>query len=238
MSFGTLVPGRRRRLAIAGLGLALAVLVALVASGALTWLDQFAVDHVMQGLHPGRRRTHPWRGLYRPFSADTPWWLKVLDTWTYPCSVLVSGLVVAVVARVLWRRAEPIAAWAWVAAWVVGNGVEVVGKWVISRPGLFGMADDGQRAHVSAFDHSFPSGHMIRGLIVGAAVATLWRRAVPAILLWAGLVAVFLVVTSAHTPSDVVGGALVGTIVVLVANAIGDAGRRGTTPPLSGQWTP
>jgi membrane-associated phospholipid phosphatase len=237
MRVGMLVPGRRRRLAIAGLGLALVVLVALVASGALTWLDQFAVDHVMQGLHPGRPRTHEWRGLYRPFGSDTTWWLKVLDTWTYPCSVLISGLVIATVAGVLWRRAEPIAAWAWIGAWVVGNGVEVVGKWVIGRPGLFGTAADGKRVHVSTFDHSFPSGHMIRGLIVAAAVAVVWRRAMPRILLWAGLVAVFLVVTSAHTPSDVAGGALVGTIVVLVANAVGDAARRGAGPPLRGKWT-
>ena len=59
----------------------------------------------------------------------------------------------------------PVVALAPAAAWVIGNGIEVIRKGTITRPPLYREAD-GIPVHVDAFDDSFPSGHMMRGIIV------------------------------------------------------------------------
>lgn len=199
--------------------LALAGLTALVQAGALTRVDQFGVDHLMPGLNPAETSPNGSQGLYRPFGPQTNWWSKLLDLWTYPCSVLVSGLVLAALCAVEWRRGRIAAALVLAGAWVVGNGVEVVGKAVITRPALYGAAN-GVRLHVASFDDSFPSGHMIRGTIVAAAIVLAWRRLAPWVAGWWVLIGPSLVLQSAHTPSDVVGGGLLGLILLLVGRAL------------------
>jgi membrane-associated phospholipid phosphatase len=220
------MPGRLVAV-VAGLVVVLALLVALVHTGKLTRIDQFGDDHLMPTLDPGEPARGGHAGLWRPFAPGTNWWSKILALWTYPCSVLISGLVVAALGLVLWRLGRRYAALLPPAAWVVGNGVEVVGKHFISRPALYGLGD-GIRLHVTNFDHSFPSGHMIRGVLIAGAVALAWPRPAPWIALWACLVGPVLVVQAAHTPSDVVGGALVGLIVVLLGWALLESpwGRR------------
>ena len=42
-----------------------------------------------------------------PSGSTTSIWTKLLDLWTYPCSLLISGLVVAYAAVALWRREGP-----------------------------------------------------------------------------------------------------------------------------------
>ena len=64
--------------------------------------------------------------------------------------------------------------------------------------------------HVDAFDDSFPSGHMMRGVIVAFAIGLMFTRSWKWAALWAVLVGPALVLQSAHTVTDVVGGALVG----------------------------
>ena len=88
----------------------------------------------MPWLVPGTRRAGH-RGFCRPFPLHTSNWIKLLDLWTYPCSVLISGLVVAVAAVVLWPRLGPVAALAPAAAWVIGNAIEVIGKGTPCAPG-------------------------------------------------------------------------------------------------------
>lgn len=214
-----LAPTRRARAALAALAAAFVVLTALVATGALTRLDQFSLDHLMPWLAPGSPAGSTTSGLYRPFNHNGVIAVKLLDLWTYPCSVLVSGLVIAVASLLLGRRLGAVAALALPAAWVIGNAIEVAGKHVLVRPALYGTAD-GVRVHVTAFDDSYPSGHMIRGLLVAGAVVLVWRRTTPWAVVWAVLVGPALVLQAAHTITDVVGGALVGLILLVPVFAI------------------
>jgi membrane-associated phospholipid phosphatase len=215
---------RERRL---GIGLAAAlVLVAIgVVLGAFTRFDQFFLDHFMPWLVPGSTGVGGTSGFWKPFQFHTPNGQKILDVLTYPCSVGISGLVVAIAAIVLWPRLGPLAALAPAGAWVVGNAIEVFLKATLVRPPVYGRVEH-QRVHVVTFDDSFASGHMLRGIIVAYTVTLLWSGASPVIWVWVALVGPALVVTSAHTPSDVIGGALVGFLVILPVHAIVRQARR------------
>jgi membrane-associated phospholipid phosphatase len=217
-------PSRRGATLLAGLAVALAVLAVLVVSGTLTTIDQFSVDHLMPWLVPKSDRGLSPAGFYRPFSLDTPTLNKVLDLWTYPCSVLISLLVVTLTGYLLLQRLGPVAALAPAAAWLVGDCVEVLGKGVLTRPTLH-YTLNGVRTDVPPFDDSFPSGHMMRGVIVAFAIAVVWPRAMRWVVLWAALVGPALVLQSAHTISDVVGGALVGLIMVTAVYPLVAAAR-------------
>jgi membrane-associated phospholipid phosphatase len=212
-------PSPRARAALVALVTALVLLAGLVEAGAFTRLDQFSLDHLMPWLVPGNAKGSTVAGLYRPFAIPTPTAIKLLDLWTYPCSVLVSALVVIGASIVLWRRVGLPAALAPGVIWVVGNGIEVVSKGVIRRPALFGTTD-GERVHVTPFDGSFTSGHMMRGVIVAWAIALVWRRAAPWAAAWALLVGPALVLQSAHTITDVVGGALLGLVLVVAVHPV------------------
>ncbi len=224
-----LAPTRRARALLAGLAAALAVLTVLVAGGVLTRLDQFSLDHLMPWLVPGASGGEDPAGFYRPFTLHSPTAIKVLDTWTYPCSVVISGLVVVWATVVLWRRVGPIAALAPAAAWCIGNAIEEIGKHVIFRPALYADGPGG-RMHVASFDDSFPSGHMMRGLLVAGLIVLLWRRAAIWAVLWVLLVGPALVLQSAHTPTDVVGGAIVGLILLVPIFALVLPSRAGAAP--------
>src|SRR6185295_9911866 len=93
--------GARTQLAIAALGVAFAALAGVVAAGWLTSVDQPAVDRLMPTLDPSRHRAKSSRGFYLPFSGHIRWWAKVLDVWAYPCSVLISALILLAVLLVL-----------------------------------------------------------------------------------------------------------------------------------------
>jgi membrane-associated phospholipid phosphatase len=103
--------------------------------------------------------------------------------------------------------------------WVIGNGIEVIGKGTIVRPALYGSSN-GERVHVEAFDTSFPSGHMIRGIVVAFAISLMFPKVARWAALWAVLVAPALVVQAAHTLTDVIGGILVGLILVVLALSV------------------
>ena len=198
---------------------AFALLAALVAAGPMTPVDQFSLDHLMPWLVPGNASAGNSAGFWRPFALHTSTGTKILNLWVYPCSVLVSGLAVAGCAALSWRRLGPVAALGPAAAWLVGNAIEVLGKGTIVRPALYGHAD-GLRVHAVAYDDSFPSGHMMRGLIVAYAVVMVWRRARPYAIVWVVLVGPALVLNSAHTLTDVVGGALLGIALLIPVNAV------------------
>jgi membrane-associated phospholipid phosphatase len=212
-------PPPHRYALLGGLGGALALLAALVQGGVLGSVDQFSADHLMPWLVPGNASGTNAKGFYRPFPLHSPGAIKLLDAWTYPCSVLASAFVVILVGVVLWRRYGPVAGVAPAAAWVIADAVEVIGKWGLTKPAVFGTAD-GQRVHVVPFDDSFPSGHMMRGVIVAWALALVWRRAVPWLAVWAFFVGPALVLVSAHTITDVVGGALLGLIAVVAVHPL------------------
>jgi membrane-associated phospholipid phosphatase len=202
-------------LVLAGLLLALVVLTVLVAAGSLTRIDQFSVDHLMPWLKPRSQGHSGSAGFYRPFALHTSTWSKLFGLWTYPCSILISSLVVIWAAIVLWKRYGPVVALAPAMAWVIGNAIEVIGKGTITRPPLYREAG-GIPVHIEAFDDSFPSGHMMRGVIVAFAIGLVFTRSWKWASLWAVLVGPALVLEAAHTITDVAGGALVGCLLLVV----------------------
>ena len=211
----------RLELAIVALAVAFVVLAALVAAGALDRIDAYAAVHWMPGLDPAKSRhtIPPIRGAFLPFDLDpAPWWRRALDTVMYPASILVSLTVFAVGSAVLWRRGLRIAAVAWGALWLWANAIEVAVKAAIEKPELY-RAKAGVTYHLMSFDHSFPSGHAMRAVLVAALLLYVWRRLGLVGAAWAAIVPVCLVIASWHVPSDVAGGVLFGLLAVAVTLA-------------------
>lgn len=212
-------PPPHRFALLGGLAAALAVLAALVQAGVLSTIDQFSADHLMPWLTPGNSSGANPHGFYRPFPLHSPNAIKLLDLWTYPCSVAMSGLIVIATGAILWRRYGRAAGLAPAAAWLLANAVEVAGKGVLTKPAVYGTSY-GERVQVVPFVDSFPSGHMTRGVVVAWALALVWRRGAPWLAVWAALVGPALVFSSAHTISDVVGGALVGLLAAVAVHPL------------------
>jgi membrane-associated phospholipid phosphatase len=217
----------RLQLAIAALAVAFAGLAALVVGGRLGALDRYALAHWMPGLDP-TKATHllpSLTGLIVPFRLGTPGWQKLLEVVTYPASVGISLLVFAAACGVLVRRGLKTAALVWASAWIVANALEVIEKVVLEKPALTASAN-GTSYHLVPFDHSFPSGHTMRAVLVAAVAGFVWTRIAWPAAGWAVLlVPVCLVVTAAHVPSDVAGGLLFGLLVVLATYAALGAAR-------------
>ncbi len=220
------LPTRRGVVLLGALAAVLAALVGIVETGALNGLDQFSVDQLMPWLDASPEDSGiTAESFYRPFPLDAPTAVQLLDLWTYPGSVLVSLVVVCVTGLLLYRRAGLLAGLVPAAAWVVGDVLEVLGKGIITRPALYQSSHAGP-IHIAAFDDSFPSGHMLRSTIVAFALAVVWPRTTRWAAAWAALVGPALVLSSAHTVTDVTGGALLALVVVtalwpLVARARG-----------------
>ncbi|MGA7490002.1 MAG: phosphatase PAP2 family protein [Xanthobacteraceae bacterium] len=88
---------------------------------------------------------------------------------------------------------------------------------------------------------SLPSGHAVDAFAIAMAVGALWPRARPLLWTYAVLIAVSRVVLTAHFPSDVVAGAVVGVVGVLLVRDWFAArrlafliGADGTVRPLPG----
>ena len=215
--------------AIAASAAALAVLTILVVTGALTGIDDWAIDHVMPALDPhSHAAVVNSTGLWRPFPLDAVWWDKLLDTYLYPASFLCSALLVASLCTVLARRGAVVPAIVWVGAWLGANAAELVGKLGLERPDV--RWSNGVRPiHVVSFDHSYPSGHSTRAVVLAALVAYVFPRARYAAAAWVVFVPAALVVAGDHTVSDVVGGTLLGLLIVLLAHAMIRAWTRSQT---------
>jgi membrane-associated phospholipid phosphatase len=194
-------------------GAGLAVLAVLVVSGALTSIDQYAVDHWMPRLDAGSDDAAllTWGQLYPHLGSALQ---AACNLWTFPASPLVSTLVLAAGCWTLARRGRRDAALAWAVAWNLANAVELLGKSVLTRPALHAA---GGAFH--GFDSSFPSGHTLRAVLLAALVAAVWPRAAWPAVVWAALVLPALVLNGAHTPSDVLGGALLAVLTVAAGEA-------------------
>jgi len=91
---------------------------------------------------------------------------------------------------------------------VIGRARPFVGS--VANPYLF------DPFHWSPAYASLPSGHTTTAFAVLAAFGTLWPRARTILLIYALLIAVSRVVVTAHHPSDVLAGALVGIVGVMI----------------------
>jgi membrane-associated phospholipid phosphatase len=88
--------------------------------------------------------------------------------------------------------------------WIAGRGRPFVG----GKANAFNFVPfDGTEAHAS-----FPSAHSITAFALAFAVAAVWPRARPAMIVYALAIAASRLVLLAHHPSDVVAGAVIGVV--------------------------
>jgi membrane-associated phospholipid phosphatase len=204
----------------AGLAAAFAALAVLVATGALTGIDQWAVDHLMPGLPGGAQHESTLTEAVVPLLHSS--WSPALDVVgnvvTLPAQVVVSSVLAAVCCLLLWRRDRRRAAISWGVAWIVGNAVEVLTKSTLDRPLLH--AGD---VALTGLRSSYPSGHTLRAVLLAAIVTALWPAARRWVFLWAAATLALLELDGFHVPSDIAGGLLLAVLLILFAR---DASRR------------
>jgi membrane-associated phospholipid phosphatase len=162
-------------------------------------------------------------------------------------SALISLLILLVVLAALWRRNARLAG-ALLIAFLIASVVEVALKHWLSQPSppvVAGMISvqlpedsirDAIFGRMGMLDatgntvNSYPSGHMIRTLLVLVAIVAIWpRQAVRRGAIVAGIAAaVILVGARVHWLSDVAGGALLAG--GLATTALAFAGRQAPGP--------
>jgi hypothetical protein len=182
--------------------LSFAALAIAVAAGALTGVDQWAVDHVMPGGHFTNAQSSLLDALV-PL-AGTHWdsaWSVAAAVLAIPASFFVALAITAWRSRLLCGLV------------IAGTAVETLCKEVLTRPDLHQGT-----LHIVGFDDSFPSGHALRVVLVAVAFRSPWSAA------WADATVVLIQVAGWHTPSDVLGGVLLALIGLLGARAL--RGRR------------
>jgi undecaprenyl-diphosphatase len=96
-------------------------------------------------------------------------------------------------------------------------------KRIIGRARPFvGGAPDAFLYHPFAWSPAYaslPSGHTTTAFAAAVAIGALWPRAQTAMWIYAGVILVSRVVVTAHHPSDVFAGAVVGTVGALMVRA-------------------
>ncbi len=201
---------------------AFGVLAGLVASGATTGLDQWAVDHAMplagRPLPPPTALESLVPLLHVPFH---PLGVAVAQVVTLPGQVVFSLLLVLAAAWRLWTSGRREAAVCWLAAWPAAVAVELVFRHTLTRPPLYRHG-----VHVVGFDMSWPSGHALRCSLVAAALAVAWPRLRVPLGIWLAAAVVLLELAGFHTPTDLVGGLLLATVAVAGAVWLERSGLR------------
>jgi membrane-associated phospholipid phosphatase len=197
-----------------------AALAALVAAGAMTGLDQWAMDHAMPFAGPAGSPPSLLESIVPLLHASLhPAGAAITQLVILPGQAVISLLLVLIAARKLWRSGRLETAVAWPAAWLAATAVELVLRHTLTRPALY---RDG--VHLIAFDSSWPSGHALRCTIVAAALATAWPRLRVPLAVWLAAVVVLLELAGFHTPTDMAGGLLLATVALAGAVAFSRSG--------------
>jgi membrane-associated phospholipid phosphatase len=200
---------------LGGLFLALAILVQV---GVLTGLDQWAVDHVMPALRPRSVPRSAGTSVFPIFHVRRGMDLPVAAA-AYGVAWIAAALPALVLTAIgclyLQRRGHSGLAVRFALVFVAVNVLVLVGKSVIGRPALYGTDPKGVRVHVLPFDTSFPSGHASRAVILVALVSLCVPRFRVLAVVWLAAVLVLLVLGAWHTPSDVLGAALLAGAFVI-----------------------
>ena len=181
------------RFASAYLASGFAALAALVATGATNGLDRRAIDHAMPGAHFSGTKPTAAEGLVPLLHVHWHGTVHVLaEIVTLPAAFLVSLLVLLALRR-----------YDWLLVWALANVVEEIVKVSLERPALYHHG-----LHLVAFDHSYPSGHTLRAIVLAAAIGRRWAW------IWAAAVAVMLEVGGFHVPTDIAGGILLAGVLL------------------------
>jgi membrane-associated phospholipid phosphatase len=138
-------------------------------------------------------------------------WTEVLIS---PAGPMITALVIAAASICLLARRRYRAAVAWPAALAAALVVEIVSKLVVGQhhSGIwhgFGLT----------FDSSFPSGHVLRAILITGAVAAVIPALRVALGLWSAAVAVCLLINGWHLPTDIAGGILAGMALYYFAQS-------------------
>jgi membrane-associated phospholipid phosphatase len=159
---------------------ALLVIAGLVASGATGWLDDLLRDHAAPLAH-GPQRSHPFL---------LTWLNEWLAVDTLLLGPVLSTLIFGAECVLLGSRRERRRALAWGAAFVAALAIELIGKQLV--------------------DPGFPSGHVLRSVLIAQVGIELWPRRRAAFY---GLVIVTVIaiqLKGIHTISDIAGGLVAG----------------------------
>lgn len=201
--------------------MAFAALAALVASGTLTGLDQWAVDHAMPLAGTPSAAPTTLEGIVPLLHAPLhPLGVDVAQVVTLPGQAVFSLLLILLAGWQLRKRGRAEAAVCWTAAWLVAVAVELVFRHTLARPPLY---RDG--LHLVGFDSSWPSGHALRCALVAAALAAAWPRLRVPLGIWLAAGVVLLELAGFHTPTDLAGGLLLATAAAACAVAVERSGQ-------------
>ena len=185
------------------LAVAFATLAVLVCAGAFTRFDQWGVDHLMPGADFRERQADVRRQPRAAARRALGHLARRRREHRHAAGVVSHSR----------SRSSRGARGCSRVALLAAVAVEVVCKELIERPALYDGA-----FHISAFDSSFPSGHTLRTVLVAAAVWPLLRGWAVA---WAVASIVLLQLAGWHTPTDILGGVLLGLLALLGARGAG-----------------
>jgi undecaprenyl-diphosphatase len=142
-----------------------------------------------------------------------------LDWLFVTASVLgYAGLVwVALAPLLAWRSSRPILISTALTAGTVwaADLLALALKAAVGRPRPYLVVPEADPLLRTDIGASFPSGHAATSFAGAVILAYLFRRALPALLILAALVAFSRVYVGVHYPLDVIGGAGLGTAVAL-----------------------
>lgn len=178
---------------------AFAGLAGLVATGVTNGIDRWAMRHTMPGFHPSGHRQSIAESVVPLLHAGWHGGVHVLvELVTLPAQILVSLALLLVFRK-----------WWWLVPWAAASIVEEICKLTLTRPDF-----------PVPFDHSYPSGHTLRALVLAAAIGSGWAWA------WAAAAIVMLDVGGFHVPTDIAGGLLLAAALLGARRlARGRAGR-------------
>lgn len=129
-----------------------------------------------------------------------------------PAAPSVATLLILWLACVAYRRAGWTAALIWPAAMTAGFAAELLCKALVRQD-----ADHSWRLLRVSIDSSYPSGHMLRMVLLVFAIAWLWPQARALVAPVVVLASLTLTANGWHSPTDVVGGLAIGLAIGWIA---------------------